>query len=112
MLNVCCQKQLKSVVRGTSLPDRSPEGGAVKDYRCVPASEEGRKQLDVVLEEFNAIRSMLGVPSLAAQQYPIDLSSRQCIMITKFPGSRFIVGYIILLRKLQVHWLCVTTLGV
>ena len=58
------------------------------------------------------IRSMLGVPSLAAQQYPIDLSSRQCIMITKFPGSRFIVGYIILLRKLQVHWLCVTTLGV
>ena len=30
MLNVCCQKQLKSVVRGTSLPDRSPEGGAVK----------------------------------------------------------------------------------
>ena len=38
MLNVCCQKQLKSVVRGTSLPDRSPEGGAVKDYRCVPAS--------------------------------------------------------------------------
>ena len=44
------------------------------------------------------IRSMLGVPSLAAQQYPIDLSSRQCIMITKFPGSRFIVGYIILLE--------------
>ena len=40
------------------------------------------------------IRSMLGVPSLTAQQYPIDLSSRQCIMITKFPGSRFIVGYI------------------
>ena len=33
------------------------------------------------------IRSMLGVPSLAAQQYPIDLSSRQCIMITKFPDS-------------------------
>ena len=55
MLNVCCQKQLKSVVRGTSLPDRSPEGGAVKDYRCVPASEEDRKQLDVVLEEFNGI---------------------------------------------------------
>ena len=55
MLNVCCQKQLKSVVRGTSLPDRSPEGGAVKDYRCEPASEEGRKQLDVVLEEFNGI---------------------------------------------------------
>ena len=55
MLNVCCQKQLKSVVRGTSLPNRSPEGGAIKDYRCVPASEEGRKQLDVVLEEFNGI---------------------------------------------------------
>ena len=33
------------------------------------------------------IRSMLGVPSLTAQQYPIDLSSRQCIMITKFPDS-------------------------
>ena len=30
------------------------------------------------------IRSMVGVPSLTVQQYPIDLSSRQCIMITKF----------------------------
>ena len=28
------QKQLKSVVRGTSLPDRSPEGGAVKVSRA------------------------------------------------------------------------------
>ena len=53
------------------------------------------------------IRSMVGVPSLTVQQYPIDLSSRQCIMITKFPG-----GYFILLRNLQVHWLCVTTLGI
>ena len=31
MLNVCCQKQLKGVARGTSLPDRSLEGGADKD---------------------------------------------------------------------------------
>ena len=74
MLNVCCQKQLKSVVRGTRLPDRSPEGGAVKDYRCVPASEEGSKQLDVVLEEFNEI-------ALKSDENEVKASAEMCVSL-------------------------------
>ena len=74
MLNVCCQKQLKSVVRGTSLPVRSPEEGAVKDYRCVPASEEDRKQLDVVLEEFNEI-------ALKSDENEVKASAEMCVSL-------------------------------
>ena len=74
-------KQLKNVgamthqwLRGTSLPDRSPEGGAVKDYRCVPASEEDRKQLDVVLEEFNEI-------ALKSDENEVKASAEMCVSL-------------------------------
>ena len=53
------------------MPDRSPEGGAVKDYRCVPASEEDRKQLDVVLEEFNEI-------ALKSDENEVKASAKMC----------------------------------
>ena len=49
-------------------------GGAVKDYRCVPASEEGRKQLDVVLEEFNGI-------ALKSDENEVKASAEMCVSL-------------------------------
>ena len=56
------------------MPDLSPEGGAVKAYRCVTASEEGRKQLDVVLEEFNGI-------ALKSDENEVKASAEMCVSL-------------------------------